>query len=457
MLNKEKKEAFPFNLEFQFAILHFIINDRNGPKALALIEDYYFALLDHQVIGFALKRYYRKHKNIPKERAVFKEELINIFKLREYANLFSDEDKKRLFQICDDLYKGVVKDGDELFAACIQFARYTQLKSVSEGLNLMDFDQYEDYIKRVRKAISTGEEYKTTSGVHLIKGAKMRHHERLNTDTIIPTPFWQINRLTNAGGYEKGSIIVILDKEKQFKTAQLLNIARGYMRQKKNIYYVDLENGEKALTTRLEQSLIRKTKKEILSGEFDAPLQKLYRKYARIGVEVRIKRFPTGTTCDQLQREFDNEYNLYGTRFGILIVDYAALMGSNDGKKEDEPRISQVYLDLKNFAIVNDLDIVWTANHVTRAAFKKMHTRYESGDTAKCIDIARHVDALFGLNRSEDEIENNIMRMELVEQRDGYPEGRAYFMVNADHQRSDEFTHEQVKELLNQSERSKDL
>lgn len=453
----EKKEQFPFNLEFQSAILQFTINDSNGVKAINLYEDHYFTLLDDQIIAYGLKKHFRKHKTVPKERAIFKEELTNIFKHKNYINLFTDEDRKRIFKKVDKLFKGPPKDGGILFQNCINFARYTQLKQVTEEVDLTDFEQYENFTKKVRKAISTGEEYKTTSGVYLIGGARIRHAERSNIENIIPTPYWQINRITNAGGYEKGSIAVILDKEKKFKTAQLLNITRGYMRMKKNVYYLDLENGERALTTRLEQSLIRKTKREIISGQFDSQLQKLYRRYARIGVEVRLRRFPAGFTCDNLQREFDNEYNLFGRRFNVLVVDYAALMGSNDGTKDDEPRISKVYMDLKNFAITNDLDIVWTANHVTRLAFKKTETKYDSGDTAKCIDIARHVDALFGLNRSEDEVANNIMRMELIEQRDGYAEGRAYFMVDADCQRSDEFTHEQVKELLNQSERAKDL
>ena len=55
----------------------------------------------------------------------------------------------------------------------------------------------------------------------------------------------KLDRLTNAGGYAKNSIMVILDRAKKFKTGALVNVALRYMQfHKKNVLVIDLDGGE---------------------------------------------------------------------------------------------------------------------------------------------------------------------------------------------------------------------
>ena len=76
-------------------------------------------------------------------------------------------------------------------------------------------------------------------------------------------------------------------------------------------------------------------------------------------------------------------------------------------------------------------------------------TRYEENDIATCVDIVRNAVAIFGLNATEQEEQDNIQRLELVVQRDGKPSGRALFHVDVDRQRAQEFTKAQRKEYDN--------
>ena len=266
--------------------------------------------------------------------------------------------------------------------------------------------------------------------------------------TIFPTPFKQINQLTNAGGYEKASILVVLDKQKKGKTAMLANAARGYLKMKKKILIVDLENGKDNIFSRLEQGIMRITKSELLSGDYDIQIQKRFRKYRRLGGEIVVLRLPAlVTTCDDLQRHIDKLYNKFGFRPDELIIDYAAKMGSISKKDDERNRISDVFLELSNLAIKNDIEHIWTANHVTREGAKaRMKTKYVGEDIALCIDIVRHAQAVFGLNRSPEEEEANFFRLEIVEQRDGQPEGRAVFIMDMNTQRADELSTSERKQ-----------
>ena len=279
----------------------------------------------------------------------------------------------------------------------------------------------------------------------MIADVSQRQAQRQTDGTVFSTPFWQLDRLTNSGrGWDKGSVIVVLAPEKKFKTGALVNISKSLMKRKKKILYVDLENGQDSLAMRFEQSLSKSDKKQILSGEKDKEVAKILRKYKRLGTEVDIKRFPAySTTTFTLQAYVDKQYREHGIIYDVVIIDYPNLMGATSGQKDDFNRISDAYVDIKNFASRNSFEAVYCAAHTTREAAKRFKTVFETTDTAKCIDINRHVDVMLGMQQDDSEEAAGVLRLELIQQRDG-KKGRALFWINHDCQRLDEFTKTQV-------------
>ena len=131
---------------------------------------------------------------------------------------------------------------------------------------------------------------------------------------------------------------------------------------KKNVLYVDLENGKDSMLTRLEQSLTGLTKLEVIEGANDKKIQRKIRKYLRLGSEIVVERLPALTTdADTIQRLMDMYYRVYGLRFDILIVDYLGKMGSLSKKTDDFGRISDAYMDVANLCDKNKIDHCWTA------------------------------------------------------------------------------------------------
>lgn len=279
----------------------------------------------------------------------------------------------------------------------------------------------------------------------MVRDTVKRQFERQANPEVIPTPFKQINDLTNGGGWTKGSVVVLLDKAKARKTFTLINMARGYLRMKKNILYIDTENGKEQIMNRMVQSTLNKSKMEMSSGDYDAMEQKHMRKYKRMGVEFVVERAIALNDTVEFIRQKIHELKQMGIPIKVLIVDYAGKLAALSKAKDDFERISDVYVDLQNLAFDEDLDVILTAHHVTREAAKHKETKYEESDISGSIAIVRNAQAIYGLNSTDEEEENNIQRFEVVVQRDGRPSGRALFNIDVERQRMVEFTKEQRK------------
>lgn len=438
-------EKFQFTTDYQLDLLKFTVLDRDGYKALELYEDSYFTLLEHAVIALALKGFYKKKHKVP-GLSILKEELNEIFKKKDFVQSLTSEDRTGIMKIVDDLYKGQLRDGEEILNRCAKWASFVELKHEIESVNLLDFSAHEAFSNKILRAISKGNPVKEQRGTFLIRDLPDRQLSRSVNPPITPTPFKQINKLTNAGGYPNGSIIVLLDKPKSLKTLALMNVAAAYAKSRLNVFIADLENGEGELSLRLEQNLMKEDKATVLSGDIDSEAQKLFKRFTRLGIDIYIRRFPSGTTANEIGAEMDKIYRDTGIRFPILVVDYIALMGCINRTDDETERINRAYLDVGNLCLRQGILHCWTANHIQRSAEKRMNTRYQDTDIAKCIDIIRHAQAIFGLNRSEEEIEDSLIRMELVMQRDGVPKGRAVFKVDPRIQKITELSHQERKE-----------
>lgn len=444
---KGKKDQFKFGIDFQELILQYIVTDPVGFKTLSLLEDTYFTLISHQIIAYSLKKYYKKHKNVPEE-PYLREFLRGIYAGDKIFNTsLTQEDTEQISTIIKTIYNKPVAEPEQIVKKCVDFARYVKFKEELEQVDINNFDSYEAAILKLNNANRIGINLEKDYGVFVVSGMPDRAYKRNLNHDINPTPFMQINRLLNSGGLARGNVICYLGKEKRFKTGMMLNTAKGYLRMRKKVFYADLENGEMAITTRVEQSISKQNQETITSESWDEKLLKTFRKYKRLGAELVIKRFPALTTTasdivnwlDELEREF-------GIKFDVGFIDYGLLMGAISGKTDDFNRISDAFLDIKNLAESKKYEAIYTAAHITREGDKRTKYKYHSTDIAKCIDIPKHIDALWGIQENDTELENGVMRLEVISQRNGMREGNALFWVDMETQVAREFTKAEIKE-----------
>lgn len=438
---------FQFDLDFQQEILQFTVTDlRYGFKAISLFQSDYFTTIPHAVIAEALIRFYNKKFHVP-SLPVIKEEIRQLFRLKQWQSLMADDDKEKVFKILKKIYAKPVRNAETIYEACKRFAQYSAFKSELESVDLENFENYNQYHAKILKAINIGTDLREDKGMFLLADAKSRVIRRQDNPPGIPTPWRQLNSLFNNGGTSIGNVIVVMGEEKKFKTGFLLNTAKGYLKRGKTILYADFENGEDAIGTRADQGLIGSSRKELLSGEFDKKLLKLARRYARFGGEIIIKRFPAGATTLHIAAYIQKLRDEYGLNVQIGLIDYPDVMGSTDKQTDETRRISQVYIDIKNLGNDEKLEALWCPSHINREAGKDKKKKRSSGDIAKALDKVRHADVVLSMEQDADEKEAGIMRAELVVQRDGPQDGRVYFWVDFEKQRLKEFTVSEVENM----------
>lgn len=436
---KKDKIKFSFDTEFQLEILRFIIQDKEGGLVINRIKPSYLTLIEHSLIAEALFKYYKKQKRIPSEN-VLRELIDELLKSKNYVDLVTKDDIPNIKKIIHNLYTLPLKDSQYIQEKVYQFSTYIEMKNLNDSFDLDNFDQYGDYSKKIEKILQRSKPKREDEPLFMIRDVAERQFKRQSEPSVIPCPFRQLNDLTNAGGYPAHSVNVILDKPKAKKTFFMVNIARGYLRMKKSVLYIDTENGKDQIMDRMIQSSINKTKKELYSGEFDKLEAKHLRKLARFKTEFIVERVPAMITDCNYIRDLILKLRAQGIDIRVLFVDYAGKLASIARDKEDFDRISNVYTDIANLAEELDLDIVWTAHHITREGKKHRTTRYDENDISGSIAIVRNAQVIMGLNATSQEEKDSILRAQIVVQRDGLPEGRALFKINTPCQRMVEFT-----------------
>lgn len=445
--NKVKKrlnscDKFTLSIEFQLEVLRFLIQGKESLLYIPKIKPGYFTLIEHSILVEALIKFVKKYQRIPSEVLMI-EQVKTLLEGKDYTDLVTKEDIPNIHKLISELYNKPLKDVDIVLENIHKFIAYIELKALNESMDFSDYNSYEIYQAKLTKILQNSKPQKKDEPLLMVSGTAMRQLMRKVDPDVVPTPFWQLNKLGNGDGYPKNSLFVLIDRPKRRKTFALINIARGYLAMKKNVLYIDTENGKNQLMDRMIQSTLNKTKREMLTGDYDKMEQRHMRKYKRLGVEFIVERVPATiadcNTIKNLVRKLESEK---GIKVHVIMIDYAAKLASISRDKDDVERINNVYIDIDNMGDELGLDAIWTAQHVTREGAKHQETRYEDNDIASAISIIRNAKCVMGLNSTHDEEEHNIMRMEVVVQRDGVPTGRVMFNMDPERQRMKEFSKE---------------
>lgn len=464
MNSKFTEVKFSFTTDFQLEMLRFILQDKESLLVLPKIKPKYFTLIEHSLIMEGIMKFYRRYSRIP-DKPLLIEYCHKITESKEYSSLIIKDDIQNIHQIINNLFKYPLKNSDIIKENIYKFIAYIEMKKLNESMDFMDFSRYEEYQNRVSEIIANSKPINLNGEnepLMMVRGTVKRQLRRKIDPDVIPTPYWQLNDLSNGQGYSKGSIFVILDKPKAKKTFTLINVSRGYLSMRKNVLYIDTENGKNQIMERMVQSTLNKTKLEMLSSEYDKIEQRHMRKYRRLGVEFIVERVPALIGNVNTIRDIIKRLELeYGIKIHVLVIDYAGKLASTKGDKEAIDRINNVYIELDNLASELELDCIWTAQHVKRDAYKHRQTKYEDNDIAEAISIVRNAQCIMGLNSTPEEEANGIQRLEVVVQRDGKSQGRCLFNIDLDRQRWKEFSKEarklydntqgkQVESMINQ-------
>jgi len=186
----------------------------------------------------------------------------------------------------------------------------------------------------------------------------------------------------------------------------------GYPLYDKTIHSAYFEYDEEINLYRIAQKEKEKKGFDLNKIElFQKKLKRLYRK-------GRIKIIPmVGATVDLIKATCDNLYFYENFIPDCIIIDYADYMEPSKGFKSNENRqiLNNIWKSLRNFANERKIAVI-TASHTEKSTFETdIKTRHASEDIRKI----NHVTMAISLNATNKEKEENIIRLGLMEIREG--------------------------------------
>ena len=242
------------------------------------------------------------------------------------------------------------------------------------------------------------------------------------------------------GSFQRGDLVAFLAAPKRGKSWWQWTLSYMSMFYGKRVVFFSLEMTERQVLRRGWQSITGQTKepmevsipvfiengeekfkiihkKQKKKGVDISKIQKEQKKlnmYCR-GGDVLIKVMPANSvTVDMIEMELDNIYHYNNFLPDIVIVDYADILKASI-RGEYRHQIDHIWKGLRKIAQDRDVLVV-SASQATRGALKR---DAKMGDIAEDVRKLGHVSKLVAINQSEEDRENQGIRIQLLAERDG--------------------------------------
>jgi len=436
-----------YSLPFQDSILQFIVQKPEGRSYIDLIDADLFDLAENQIMSDLLKAYFKEYKCLPRSE-------VNL------SEFLARESKKTKGSVSEDVTIKLNKSVRKLFIPYdddepIVKTSIIEYKQFRENVKL-----FKEYATRIEEGVEATKEFhgKLAKVIALSeemidegrnRGQMLLEDYNENDSTQLqdgqPVFLNAVNRMTAAKGFYSPQLVLWMGAPKSFKTGTMLNIAIDLVKQGLKVYYVDNENGLKAISNRAKQTLSEATREELRDEAEKAILTSIVGRVKVFGGEFVNDFYPAHQCCVA-----DVERNLeYWKEKGfvpdVVCWDYPDLMLANrkDVRNDTQKNIQHVYFDIINF---NSKHGVWSnaLSQVNKLAVGKAVINMK--DFAADFGKAMNCHAAFAICRTQEEEEAGTARIVPVVQREGVRQGMAECYVEMDEARMviREVDHEQA-------------
>lgn len=255
---------------------------------------------------------------------------------------------------------------------------------------------------------------------------------------VTPSPFNNLNGLTEDGGFSAPQMIVMAAPFKSNKTTFLVNMAYGYATRGCNVLLVDTENGQRNMRKRLRQRVAEATSYEwsnniklenglVAQDLFDNAMQTVKRNKG----DIHFMTVPVKSVgLDAVESEI-NRLASEGIKIDCIVYEYIEQLKCGDPKiREDNKQIQWLYLEAIKLNQKYNL-FSFTPSHINREGVKALKLgsyggEYISGDIGKL----NNAHAVFLLEPKELEDGSKVLFLHVMAQREGKAHGTICFTLD---------------------------
>lgn len=391
-------EVYEFGEDFQTLILGYLFRDvAFNVRTEGLIKPQYFESEVHGVLASIAVEYYKTYRTVPSKASlgVLLKDAIDKKRLR-------GELKDDVKEVLKQAYAETLADVDSTVVECTKFAKRQELSAaILKCAKLIDDGDYDAVEGIIQKAVMIGENQ--DEGQYDFFGeaeSRAKYREEVLAGRIKPTGITTGYKDVDNALYHKGwgrkELSVLMAPAKAGKSMSLIGFAMNAVTSGYNVLFVSLEVSTKIVADRLDANM-----SGVKLNDLNMQLKKAKDRAGTLAAKAgafKIHDFASGSFSPTQLRRLIHRYAAVGTKFDLVIVDYADLMRPDHEVEETRENSRKIYLGLR--AVAHEFDCaVLSATQTNREGFKAKLGKMEH--VAEDINKARTVDLLLSLNPKE--------------------------------------------------------
>ncbi|UGO47675.1 DNA helicase [Bacillus phage vB_BanH_McCartney] len=324
-----------------------------------------------ELVGI-IKRYYQTNRNVLNEDTFLTLAQTKLDRMRKDV-----EEQQKYFDKIHALYKvrdnaddSIIDENIEIhIKKAMQIDWMTKVAMNLENPSYMD--KAAEEFKQILLLNLTG---KRDEIINVLDDAE---YKRTSLSTLyqnmIPTGFVDIDHL-NGGGLAKGELGMVVAASGTGKTLILTNLATNYTKMKKNVLFIALEELENRMILKLEQSLLRRNRSQILTGsqlnqvEFDKNQQFIKEKRHMFGNLFFARFSPRTITPAKVEQLISDVKLRWGIDLDVVIIDYPELLRDPNATGDDAKDGGRLFEEMRRIGQEYNV-VMWTAAQMNRSAY----------------------------------------------------------------------------------------
>lgn len=394
-------DKFDFDTDFQTRVATLTCRSIDFTSRVGhLVKPQYFEDAGEAILVKLALSYYQRNRGLP-DKVV----MADIVKKSRTANIikkdaipFVQDAFKRLYMTDDVTGREYVEE------RIVEFARHQAttaaiLKSV-ELVQRGEFDKVEQYIKEAVEigVNEDGGAYDYFSNISLRTAERIDDASGVKPPRGITTGHLKLDEILYHRGWGRKELATIMGGAKAGKTTALIGFAKAASLAKFNVLYVTLEVSAKIISERLDAAMSDTMMKEL--GKHIRDIEAKVGALEATSGKLLIHEFPSGTFTPNQLRALLDRYEAKGTRFDLVVVDYADIMAPNFRFNDVIENSKSVYVDLRAIAQQKDVAML-TATQTNREGYKATVAKAEH--VAEDFNKVRTVDLMISINITDEE------------------------------------------------------
>jgi len=401
--------TYSFDEEFQSCVVALALRDVDFCiRTDGLIRPEYFTSEIEGSLFAIWQDHFQTYRRLPADPGVIKEVLTKGIKESRIRKDMIPDVKGKLAE----LIALKIADSEFIIDKVAEFAKHQALSdAILRSVDLIEKGDFDTVEEVVRKANEVGCD--DTLGAYDYVGESLGR-KTLRDDMAagrivhsgIPTGIGPMDAMLYHRGWGRKELSLIMGGAKSGKTTMLIDAARAACLLGFNVLYVTLEVASKIVAERLDASI-----SEIPFTEVAARAEEVHdainAAMAKGGI-FKLHEYPSGSMNPQDLNRLISRYHSMGTKFDLVVVDYADLMVPTRTMDDVIENSKRIYIDLRGIAQEHDLAML-SATQTNREGMKAAVAKMT--DISDDIDKARTCDLLISINATADEVTNGIRRL----------------------------------------------